>query len=170
MLRLLVTFSLVLLSGGCNYIAFTAGPDSEYGSAASFTIEYSGRAPGSSHSTRPWLDSSADPCSVPSERDFMFSSGFLYIDNGLDLYWYRSDPEMGVFLKLGVEAVPDTGLFVNILGGVTWISWSSYWSEDTEWFGLIGGGVTYFIDDKDFCVIASYDNRRLFNAGVGLRF
>lgn len=168
--KILFAICLLVLSGGCHYIGFTAGPDSEYGSAHNFTIEYAGRMPGVSDPPRSRSGTSADPCSVPSKRDFMLSGGVFYIDNGLDLWWYKGDPEMGSFIKLGVEAVPDSGFFINGLMGVSWIRWSTYWDEGTERFGLLGGGVTYFIDDEDACIIVSYDNRRLFNAGLGVRF
>jgi len=170
MYRLAFAICLVLLSCGCNYIGATAGPCGEFEATSNFTFEYGFRSSFEDHTKTVSHDPSGDPVTVPSKRDVMLTAGVLVIDNGIDTWFFNSNPEMGGFLKLGVEVAPDTGFFVNVLGGLTWIHWASCWDEGTEWYGLIGGGVTYFINDKDICLIAAYDNRRFFNAGVGVRF
>ena len=102
----------------------------------------------------------------------MVTGGFLVIDNAIDTWFYESRPEMGGFVKLGVEVAPDTGFFVNVLGGLTFIHHAKWYQTEweTDWNGLLGGGVTYFINDKKFALVAAYDNRRLFTGGVGWRF
>lgn len=158
MKRLIMTICLFLLSGGCNYIGFAGGQGGEFDSA-NLTVEYGTRPP---DELKP----------KPGERDFMVTGGFLIIDNAVETWFYESRPEMGSFVKLGIEVAPDTGLFVNVLGGLTFIHYARYWQTEweTEWNGLFGGGVTYFINDKDVCFLTAYDNRRGFTAGIGFRF
>lgn len=157
MKKLAMTICLVaFFTGGCNYIGVTGGSGGDF-NATNFTVEYGSPPPGE-----------LEP--EPGERDWMLTSGFLVVDNAIDTGFFESSPEMGGLIKLGMEVEPDTGLFVNVLGGLTFIKWASYWDEGTEWYGLFGGGVTYFIDDKDVCILAGYDNRRGFTAGVGYRF
>jgi len=154
-------FLVLFLAGGCNYIAIAGGQGGEF-DAANLTVEYGSPPPDE-------IKSKVNP--GPGKRDLMLTGGMTIIDNGIDLGYFKSSPEMGGFIKLGVEVVPDTGLFANVLGGVTWIIWNSVWTEqETEWYGMFGGGLTYFINDKDACILAGYDNRRGFTAGVGLRF
>jgi len=170
MKNLVVTSSLLLLFGGCNYLGFSAGPGGEFDASSNFTFEYGFADPTFGRTDNDSQDSAGDPEPGSDEREFMLTSGFTVIDNGIDLYWFESNPEMGGFMKLGIEVAPETGFFVNVLGGITFIHWASYWDEGTDWHGLLGGGVTYFINDENFCLVAAYDNRRFFTGGVGWRF
>lgn len=153
--------TMVLFAGGCNYIAIGGG----YGGptdAGNFTIEYEIEPPDE-------IKSKVEP--KPGQRDWRTTGGMTIIDNAIDTGFYVSDPEVGGFVKLGVEVMADSGFFVNILGGITWFRWETAWTEEeTEWHGMFGGGVTYFINDEDVCILADYDNRRGFTAGIGWRF
>jgi len=161
MQRVMLTICLAVLLGGCNYIAIVGGYGGEFDSA-NLTVEYGIPPPDK-------IKSKVNPEPVKSE--WMLTGGMTIIDNGIDLWYFKSSPEMGGFIKLGVEVVPDSGFFANVLGGATFIHWKAWGGyEDTEIYGMFGGGVTYFIDDKDLCVLAAYDNRRDFTAGIGLRF
>lgn len=137
---------------------------------ANVTLEYGGPPPFEDKTKIVLYDLAGEPIPEPAKRDWMLISGVTIMDNGVDFEFGKTTPEMGSFLKLGVEVVPDTGFFANVLGGVTFIHWSSRWGEGTEWYGLLGGGATYFINDKDVCILAAYDNRRGFSVGVGFRF
>ena len=141
---------------GCNYIGVTGGHGGDF-NATNFTIEYGSPSP-----------EELEP--EPGERDWMFTGGTLIIDNAIESSYFETSPEIGGFIKLGMEVAPDTGLFVNVLGGLTAIRWTSRRDEGTEWSGLFGGGVTYFVDDQAVGILAGYDNRRGFTAGIGLRF
>jgi len=157
MKKLILTICLAFFSGGCSYIGFAGGYGGEFDSA-NFTVEYGIRPP-------------EEIKSESGERDWMLTSGITIIDNAIDTWFFKSTPEMGGFLKIGIEVVPDTGFFANLLGGVTWIFWDTAWTErQTDWYGLIGGGLTYFINDKNMCLLATYDNRRGISGGIGFRF
>lgn len=159
---------IVFVISGCNYIGATGG----YGgpmNTGNLTIEYGSPFPEE-------LKSKVEPGS--GERDWMLTGGITYINNDTETGFYESFPEMGSFAKLGIEIIPDTGFFVTILGGITWIHWKEkYDYEDSEqddietkFYGMYGGGVTYFINDKDTCILVGYDNRRGVTAGAGFRF
>ncbi len=170
MYRLAFALCLLLLSGGCTYVGFTAGPGGKGESSPNFALEYDFSLPGVDRTKTVKHDDSAKPGSYPAKRDWMFIGGNYIVDNAIDIGWFKSSPEVGGFVKLCVEVMPDTGFFANVLGGFSAISWTTAYDEGTEWYGVLGGGFTYFVNDNDFCIIASYDNRRLFNAGVGFRF
>jgi len=161
MRRILCTICLAILMGGCNYIAVTGGQGGPLDSM-NFTVEYGSPPPDE-------IKSKVNP--GPGKCDLMLTGGITIIDNAIDLGYFKSTPEMGSFIKFGVEVVPDTGLFANVLGGVTFIHWKAWGGyEDTEIYGMFGGGVTYFVNDKDVCLLTAYDNRRGLTAGVGFRF
>jgi len=138
---------------GCSYVGFTGGYSGE-SEAPNYSIEYT-------------LDERR-----PTDPNWlMVSGGVVYIDNGLKSPWVNIGPEIGSFIKLGIEVVPDSGIFANVLGGLTFQSWSSVWEQDQmEIDGMYGGGLTYFIKDGGTAIIASYDNKRGVSAGVGFRY
>jgi len=162
MKKMLITICLfVFLVGGCNYIAVSGGHGGDF-DAANLTVEYGSPPP---EGLKPIVEPG------PGKRDWMLTGGTLIIDNAIDYGFFKNTPEIGGFIKLGVEIVPDTGLFANVLGGATFIHWkASGGFEDTEWYGMLGGGLTYFINDKDVCLLTAYDNRRGFSGGIGFRF
>jgi len=160
MKRMICTICLLLLVSSCNYVGVLGGSGGEFDST-NFTLEFGGpeNKPGKS-----------------GERDWLLVGGVTYINNKEG----TQNKEFGGFGKLGLEVVPDTGFFVNALGGITFMkessgyvtqhgSWQSTESE-TEVNGMFGGGVTYFISDDNFCIQANYDNRRGYTIGVGWRF
>lgn len=167
---LAVTSCLMLLSGGCYYAGFSAGPGGELSASSNLAFEYGLDPP--VPPDPPLKPGQHGPLVTPGGHDLMVTAGFLLIDNAVDTPFYESRPEMGGFVKLGLEVSPDTGLFVTVLGGLTFIHYAGYYDTDwqTDWNGLFGGGLTYFIDDKNFAVVTAYDNRRFFTAGVGWRF
>ena len=158
MKKVIMTICLMILAGGCSYVGFAGGYGREFDSA-NVTLEYGIRPP-------------EEIKSEPGERDWMLTGGITYINN--------YNPEIGDFVKLGVEIVPDTGFFANVLVGFTlmeeargYVSPYGYWQPtegEIEIYGLFGGGVTFFINDNDVCVLTAYDNRRGFTAGIGFRF
>jgi len=158
MRNLILIICLAVLLGGCNYIGIVGGKDDEFDSA-NLTLEYGSPPPD-------------EIKSEPGKRDWMLTGGMAYIDN--------YNPEIGAFVKLGIEVLSDTGFFVNVIGGVTfmeeargYVSPYGYWQPtegEIEIYGMFGGGVTYFINDKDVCLLTAYDNRRGFTAGIGFRF
>jgi len=159
MKRVALTICLVVafLSGGCNYVGVTGG-------GTSFAIEFESPPPDK-------------PKPKPGERDLMLTGGFTVIDSDLKTRWSRVDPEMGGFIKFGWEVMPDTGFFINFLGGATWCRYTKVYKtverrglEELEWYELFGGGITYVINDEDFCLTTAYDNRRGFTLGAGWRF
>ena len=103
----------------------------------------------------------------------MVSGGTTFIDA-------ENAPELGLYIKFGFEVVPDSGFFVDALGGVTFVKERfGYTLPDGQWKetpdgvdvnGMIGGGITYFINDGGTCIIASFDNRRGVSAGMGFRY
>ena len=106
-------------------------------------------------------------------RGWMLTSGMVYI--GHDDTWWTGyvdiGPEFGSFIKGGIEIIPDSGIFVNALGGITFLSWSSVWTEsELEVHPLYGGGITYFISNRNASLVSSYDNRRGLNIGLGFKF
>ncbi len=99
-------------------------------------------------------------------------SGYI-TDAGVRRDW----PEMGLFGKYGLEVAEDTGLFVNVLGGITFadevhLYYSAlgppHYTENEGWTtrGMFGGGISYFFDDELY-LQADYDNRRGLTVGIG---
>jgi len=158
MKRVLTTICLVaLLVGGCHHVGFLGGSGGESGSA-NFTIES-----GSIVEDRP-----ADP-------------NWLMVSTGITIIAHDIAPiETCAYLKFGFELVPDSGLFVDVLGGMTFRNeFNGYTRPDGTWKkeptelnidGMIGGGITYFLNDGGTAIIASYDNKRGLSAGVGFRY
>ena len=153
MKKLVLTICLVaLLVGGCHYIGFTGG-------ISDYAIEFS-----TVDDVRP-----ADP------NRLMLLGGMTFGE------------EFGVYAKIGYEVVADTGLFVNMLAGVSFHRERFSYMYDPDGEGIeepylitmsneregdlmIGGGITYFINDSGTAIIASYDNKRGVSAGVGFRY
>lgn len=94
---------------------------------------------------------------------------------------YRDWPELGLYCQYGAEIVENSKLFVTVLGGFTaanevtvydsTIQVYPYSYGDTSWefYGLVGGGLTYFFDNN-MCLTTNYDNRRGFSMGFGSKF
>ena len=160
MKRVLMTIVLLaLLVGGCGYVGFTGGYGGE-SESANYSLEYD-----SIFLKEP------KPEPVPGERDWLVVTGITIIDNAINTRYFKSNPETGVYFKIGVEVVPDTGFFLNALGGITSVWRDSAWSEkEFEIDGMYGGGITYFLNDGGTAIIASYDNKRGISAGVGFRY
>jgi len=104
----------LLIASGCSHIAVLGGYGGESDSG-NVSIEY-----GSIDSERP-----ADP------NWLMFSGGMTFIR-------HAGEPmEFGTYLKFGFEIVPDSGLFADALGGVTFIRESNgYMMPDGRWKDL----------------------------------
>jgi len=182
---LVICLVLTLFVGGCNspgtYSVLGGGHGGPTDSA-NFTVE-------SGKTTQQTMLEGHDSL-------FAFGATFIFNNEGLpsdtldypcphgdytDLGWRRDIPELGLFGKYGLEVIKDTGLFVTVLGGLSMADETRlarsratgwYYEQDTKvnTYGMFGGGVTYFIKDKSFCVLVDYDNRRGFTAGIGKRF
>ena len=94
---------------------------------------------------------------------------------------YRDWPEFGFLLKYGFEVIPDTDFYVTALGGVTFSNEVQVWEStinvypysygETSWtaYGLFGGGITYFVNEK-FSLQVDCDNRRGTTLGLGWKY
>jgi len=152
-----VMLIVCLLAGGCHYVGFAGGNGGESGSD-NFSVEG-----GSIIENRP-----ADP------NWLMVSTGFTIIAHDI------APVETGAYMKFGFEIVPDSGLFVDVLGGVTfrgekkgYIRSDGRWKDEPDVVnieGMLGGGLTYFFNDGGTAIIASYDNKRGLAIGAGLRY
>ena len=142
-------------------------------------------------------------------RDRLFGGGFTMILNGdggipadtesttgewADWYQYESQagyltdegikrdlPEMGFFIKYGIEIIEGSDWFVNAIGGVTFADETHLWTSalgpphytDTNWevYGLYGVGISCVPDkDKGTIFHIDYDNRRGITIGLGWKF
>ena len=165
MKAVLTTICLVaLLVGGCSYVGFTGGYGGE-SESPNYSMEFRVL-----DDVRP-----LDPNRV------MLLGGVMYIDN-------EDVSESGVFIKLGYEAVPDSGFFVNVIAGMSFYREDFGYMydpdgedgpEEPRWRVMedqlesdvmFGGGFTYFFNDGGTAIIASYDNKRGLSAGVGFRY
>lgn len=146
----MVSFS----TGGCNYVGLVGGDES-------FTLELYSPSP-----------DRTDKEPKIGNHDLRGAVGLLVITNRVKSNTFERSSEVGSFVKIGIEILPDTGLFVDGLIGLT--SRHEYYrptkTKTTEWEGLYGTGLTYFISNGDTCIIAGYDNRRGFTGGIGWRF
>lgn len=153
MIICLLAGTVAFSTGGCNYVGLIGGDQS-------FALELYSPPPGK-------VEASI------GNRDVQGSVGLLVITSDkVKSSTFERSSEAGAFVKLGIEILPDTGLFIDGLFGAT--ARHEYWrptkTKTTEWEGLYGGGLTYYIGDGQTCIIAGYDNRRGYTGGVGWRF
>ena len=102
-----------------------------------------------------------------------------------DTYTYVGDrhfnPESGVYLKLGVEPVYNSGVYFFALGGANAVQmtpvvrsnttgWLYSMGSSETYYGLFGGGVEYLPRYNRVSFQAAYDNRRGVTAGLGYRW
>jgi len=156
LVMLILIVGMLIIAGCGEYVAISGGQGGELNSAnisvEAGSIIRNGEEPSTS-------------------TNWLFASGITYIDNAIDLGWFQTTPEIGSFLKLGVEVIPESGCYVNAIGGVSFIWWDTYWTEkQLEIFPMIGGGITYFPNGGDLCLTSGYDNRRGITVGFGWKF
>lgn len=152
-LAMTICLAASFFTGGCNYVGIVGGDES-------FAIEL--------YSPPPEKVSKL----IQDEHDIHGAVGLLVIADSLKSDTFERTSEIGGFVKLGIEILPDTGLFVDGLVGLTGRHEYDRPKKDktTEWEALYGGGLTYFVSDKGTCFIVSYDNRRDLAIGIGWRF
>lgn len=108
------------------------------------------------------------------DRDKLLSGGITYI-------YGQEKPngqELGGFAKYGIEIFKDKKLFATVIGGLSFaqkgyagrdLETKKDIYEDSTIQGIIGGGMTYLINDE-WLFQVDYDNRRDLMISVGFRF
>ena len=106
------------------------------------------------------------------DRDKLLSGGITYV-------YGQEKPngqELGGFAKYGIEIFKDKKLFATVLGGISFAQEDYAYTEKGEEVyanstihGIVGGGVTYLINDE-WLFQVDYDNRRDLMISVGCRF
>lgn len=87
-----------------------------------------------------------------------------------DLGTRKRGEEAGLYGKVGIEPIKNSGFFIFGMGGFTWgdeiqlSQWNynrQYYteSESTKTYGLFGGGIGYFPMQGHFTAQIQYDNR-----------
>lgn len=183
------------MTGGDNYIAFNGGEDTasaELGWLISgetnqlFAVgvyfinngeavhSAKGSTQGTEYTATPFVDADGDgKDDDPDDHnlfDFDRGNGHL-TDGGKTL-----NDEKGVFVKYGLEVVPDSGFYITGLLGVAHAHETQLWITDNRAFDyteessklkwLYGGGVTWIINDG-MVLQVDYDNRREWTVGIG---
>ncbi len=112
--------------------------------------------------------------SIPSHTDDRPSPTPNYTSLGTK----KKGEEAGLYGKVGVEPIRNSGVYLFGLGGVTWgedielvrsnvTGWYYTQSRTTQSHGLVGGGVGYYPKTGRICAALSYDNRMGVTATFG---
>lgn len=93
---------------------------------------------------------------------------------------YQAGPEMGIYLKYGLEVIEDTNLFVTVFGGMTTISEKTIYTSDIQVWpyeyettdsdtDLVWGyGLSWFIgSNREFLIQVDYSDRREIIGSIG---
>ncbi len=116
-----------------------------------------------------WTD---DPCDPHDFDMFAADKSNGHLTNG----GKTLDDEFGVFVKYGLEVMPDSGFYITALLGLAHAKETQLWITDNRAFDYIketsdfeilyGAGVMWIINDSTVLQV-DYDNRREWTVGIG---